>query len=109
MEFFALAFVVIGMLAILVLWSAAISIWNAWWATNVWAILVVPSLHWPALPMAAAIGFSFVFAIFRHGNTDDGTKEEDSNALKLWKAFAPSLVGAPLIWFVAKIVAHFVL
>lgn len=107
-ETLAVIVVVVGTLVLLFAWSAAISIWNAWWASKVWAILVVPSLHLPPLPMAAAVGFAFVFAILRHNNPGEGTSEEESRFMRVWKVLAPSLIGAPMIYVVAKIVAHFV-
>lgn len=95
------------LLAGIIALSAGASIWAAWWAVKIWALLVVPTMHLPPLPIGAAIGFALVFSAMRPKDTSSNEKE--SAGERLATSMASAIIAPPLIYGVALLVSKWAL
>lgn len=88
--------------------SALLSIYNAYWAAKVWAILVVPVFHWAPLPLAGAVGVALVIGALRPQRSEP-TEEDKSATERILGALGRSLLTGPLIFAVAWVVGRILL
>lgn len=103
--------VILGGLALMLLIpavSALLSIYNAFWAAKIWALLVVPVFHFPPLPLAGAVGLALTMAALRQLPRPPTDKDESLATVFIREVVIGLLIG-PCIYLVALIAGRVLL